>query len=92
MRRIKIITPASILEAQLILLTEQLQKPEQMLLLLTLVNKLVETVPCYHLRCDMTDDFFFGCISCEPIKKGWIDNSKTALEQCFGALFQGCMS
>ena len=32
------------------------EKPEQMMLLLDLVDKLVETVPCYRLRCDMTDD------------------------------------
>jgi hypothetical protein len=31
------------------------EKPEQMMLLLDMVDKLVETVPCYRLRCDMTD-------------------------------------
>lgn len=30
--------------------------PEQMMRLLDMVDKLVETVPCYRLRCDMTDD------------------------------------
>ncbi len=29
--------------------------PEQMMRLLDMVDKLVETVPCYRLRCDMTD-------------------------------------
>ena len=32
------------------------EKPEQMMLLLDMVDKLVETMPCYRLRCDMTDD------------------------------------
>ena len=32
------------------------EKPEQMMRLLDMVDKLVETVPCYRLRCDMTDD------------------------------------
>ena len=32
------------------------EDPEQMMQLLTIVDKLVETVPCYRLRCDMTDD------------------------------------
>lgn len=32
------------------------EHPEQMMQLLTMVDKLVETVPCYRLRCDMTDD------------------------------------
>ena len=32
------------------------EKPEQVMLLLDMVDKLVETVPCYRLRCDMTDD------------------------------------
>ena len=32
------------------------EKPEQMMLLLDMVDKLVETVPCYRLRCDMTED------------------------------------
>ena len=31
------------------------EDPEQMMQLLTMVDKLVETVPCYRLRCDMTD-------------------------------------
>ena len=31
------------------------EKPEQMMQLLDMVDKLVETVPCYRLRCDMTD-------------------------------------
>lgn len=31
------------------------EKPEQVMLLLDMVDKLVETVPCYRLRCDMTD-------------------------------------
>ena len=31
------------------------EKPEQMMRLLDMVDKLVETVPCYRLRCDMTD-------------------------------------
>lgn len=30
------------------------EKPEQMMLLLDMVDKLVGTVPCYRLRCDMT--------------------------------------
>ena len=30
------------------------EKPEQVMLLLDMVDKLVETVPCYRLRCDMT--------------------------------------
>lgn len=30
------------------------QQPEQMMQLLDMVDKLVETVPCYRLRCDMT--------------------------------------
>ena len=29
--------------------------PEQMMLLLDMVDRLVQTVPCYHLRCDMTE-------------------------------------
>ena len=32
------------------------EKPEQVMRLLDMVDKLVETVPCYRLRCDMTDD------------------------------------
>ena len=32
------------------------EKPEQMMRLLDMVDKLVETVPCYRLRCDMTED------------------------------------
>lgn len=32
------------------------EKPEQMMQLLDMVDKLVETVPCYRLRCDMTED------------------------------------
>lgn len=32
------------------------EKPEQVMLLLDLVDRLVETVPCYRLQCDMTDD------------------------------------
>ena len=31
------------------------EKPQQMMRLLDMVDKLVETVPCYRLRCDMTD-------------------------------------
>ena len=31
------------------------EKPEQMMLLLDIVDKLVETVPGYRLRCDMSD-------------------------------------
>ena len=31
------------------------EHPEQMMQLLTMVDKLVETVPCYRLRCDMTE-------------------------------------
>ena len=31
------------------------EKPEQMMQLLDMVDKLVETVPCYRLRCDMTE-------------------------------------
>ena len=31
------------------------EDPEQMMQLLDMVDKLVETVPCYRLRCDMTD-------------------------------------
>ena len=31
------------------------ENPEQMIQLLVLVDKLVETVPCYCLRCNMTD-------------------------------------
>ena len=31
------------------------EDPEQMMQLLDIVDKLVETVPCYRLRCDMTD-------------------------------------
>ena len=31
------------------------EKPEQMMRLLDMVDKLVETVPCYRLCCDMTD-------------------------------------
>ena len=32
------------------------EKTEQVMLLLDMVDKLVETMPCYRLRCDMTDD------------------------------------
>lgn len=32
------------------------EDPEQMMQLLDMVDKLVETVSCYRLRCDMTDD------------------------------------
>ena len=32
------------------------EKPEQMMQLLDMVDKLVETVPCYRLRCDMTEN------------------------------------
>ena len=31
------------------------EKPEQMMQLLDMVDKLVESVPCYRLRCDMTE-------------------------------------
>ena len=31
------------------------KKPEQMMQLLDMVDKLVESVPCYRLRCDMTE-------------------------------------
>lgn len=31
------------------------EEPEQMMQLLDLADRLVETVPCYRLRCDMTD-------------------------------------
>lgn len=31
------------------------EHPEQMLRLLTMADRLIETVPCYRLRCDMTD-------------------------------------
>ena len=31
------------------------ERPEQMMQLLDMVDKLVENVPCYRLRCDMTD-------------------------------------
>lgn len=31
------------------------EKPEQVMQLLDMVDKLVENVPCYRLRCDMTD-------------------------------------
>lgn len=32
------------------------EKPEQMIQLLDMVDRLVETIPCYRLRCDMTDN------------------------------------
>ena len=32
------------------------EKPEQVMQLLDMVDKLVETIPCYRLKCDMTDN------------------------------------
>ena len=32
------------------------EKPEQMIQLLDMIDRLVETVPCYRLACDMTDN------------------------------------
>ena len=43
------------------------EKPEQVMLLLDMVDKLVETVPCYRLRCDMTDTSVL--VACEAVKK-----------------------
>ena len=45
------------------------EKPEQMMLLLDMVDKLVETVPCYCLRCDMTDDSVTAAYTVSNIQK-----------------------
>ena len=43
--------------------------PEQMMRLLDMVDKLVETVPCYRLRCDMTDDSVIAAYTVSNIQK-----------------------
>ena len=45
------------------------EKPEQVMLLLDMVDKLVETVPCYRLRCDMTDDSVIAAYTVGNIQK-----------------------
>jgi len=43
--------------------------PEQMMRLLDMVDKLVETVPCYRLRCDMTDDSVIAAYTVNNIQR-----------------------
>ena len=43
--------------------------PEQMMRLLDMVDKLVETVPCYRLRCDMTDDSVIAAYTVSNIQR-----------------------
>ena len=45
------------------------QQPEQMMQLLDMVDKLVETVPCYRLRCDMTDDSVIAAYTVSNIQR-----------------------
>ena len=45
------------------------EKPEQMMKLLDMVDKLVETVPCYRLRCDMTDDSVIAAYTVNNIQR-----------------------
>lgn len=39
------------------------EKPKQTMLLLNMVNRLLETVPCYRLACDMSDDSVVAALS-----------------------------
>jgi len=43
--------------------------PEQMMLLLDIVDRLVETVPCYRLCCDMTDDSVIAAYTVNNIQR-----------------------
>ena len=45
------------------------EKPEQMMKLLDMADKLVETVPCYRLRCDMTDDSVIAAYTVSNIQR-----------------------
>ena len=45
------------------------EKPDQVMQLLDMVDKLVETVPCYRLRCDMTDDSVMAAYTVSNIQK-----------------------
>lgn len=45
------------------------EDPEQMMRLLTMVDKLVETVPCYRLRCDMTEDSVIAAYTASNIQR-----------------------